>query len=89
MEDLKGKMIYGFKFSDGPGYTPSMKDLVGKLGVIISQHDKLCQVKFPRVGVWSYPYPEILDHLVEKEKTIEEIIIELKQITSELWKTKM
>ncbi len=85
MEDLKGKMIYGFEFSDGPGYAYAMKALVGKIGVIKTHYNKVCQVQF-KGGIWSYPYPEILDHLVVKEdnRTIDEIIIELKQLTSKL-----
>ncbi len=86
MKDLVGQMMYGFKFSGGPGYTYMMKDLVGKLGVIKGQYDKVCQVMFSDGAYWNYPYPEILDHLVEKEddRTIDEIIIELKQLTSQL-----
>jgi hypothetical protein len=86
MEDLKGKMMYGFEFSGGPGYTHMMKNLVGKLAVIKSQRDTVCQVMFSDGAYWNYPYPEILDHLVEKEddRTIDEIIIELKQLTSKL-----
>jgi hypothetical protein len=84
MKELVGKMMYGFKFKDGPGYTHMMKDLVGKLAVIKTQNDKVCQVMFSDGAYWNYPYPEILDHLVEDERTIDEIIIELKQLTSKL-----
>lgn len=86
MEDLVGKMMYGFEFSGGPGYAYAMKDLVGKIGVIKTQYEKSCQVQFPRGGIWSYPYPDIIDHLVDKEddRTVDEIIIELKQLTSQL-----
>lgn len=86
MEDLKGKMMYGFKFSGGPGYSFMMKDLVGKEAVIESQHEKACNVRFSDNSRWAYPYPEILNHLVDKEdeRTIDEIIIELKQLTSKL-----
>jgi hypothetical protein len=85
MKELVGKMMYGFKFKDGPGYTHMMKDLVGKLAVIKTHYNKVCLVQF-KGGIWSYPYPEILDHLVVKEdnRTIDEIIIELKQLTSQL-----
>ena len=84
MKDLVGKMMYGFKFKDGPGYTHMMKDLVGKLAVIKTQNDKVCQVMFSDGAYWNYPYPEIVNHLVEDERTIDEIIIELKQLTSKL-----
>ena len=84
MKELVGKMMYGFKFKDGPGYTHMMKDLVGKLAVIKTQNDKVCQVMFSNGAYWNYPYPEILDHLVEDERTIDEIIIELKELTSKL-----
>ncbi len=85
MEDLVGKMMYGFEFSGGPGFTHSMENLVGKLGVIKTQTPTTCGVRI-RGAFWNYPYPEILDHLVDKEdeRTIDEIIIELKQLTSQL-----
>jgi hypothetical protein len=84
MEELVGKKMYGFKFSGGPGYTYGMKDLIDKEGEIIAQYPDSCTVQFYKGGLWSYPYPEILDHLVEDERTIDEIIIELKQLTSKL-----
>ena len=84
MKELVGKMMYGFKFSGGPGYSFMMEDLVGKEAVIESQHEKACNVRFSNDSRWAYPYPEILNHLVEDERTIDEIIIELKQLTSKL-----
>ena len=48
-------------------------------------------MEFKNGETWSYPYPQILDHLVEKEKimeSMEEIILTMKQLTSELWKEK-
>ena len=86
MNDLVGKKMLGFKFSGGPGFTYSMNSLIGKKGEIIHQHPDSCTVEFNGGGPWSYPYPEILDHLVDKEddRTIEEIIIELKQLNSKL-----
>jgi hypothetical protein len=86
MEDknLVGKKMYGFKFSGGPGFTYSMKNFIGKEAEIISQNPDSCTVHFDKGGLWSYPYPEILDHLVEDERTIDEIIIEMKQLTSKL-----
>ena len=87
MEDLVGKKMYGFEFSGGPGFSHSMSSLIGKKGKIIHQHPDSCTVQFFKEGaLWAYPYPEILNHLVDKEdqRTIDEIIIELKKLTSKL-----
>jgi hypothetical protein len=89
MEDLVGKKVYGFKFFGGPGFTYSMNDLIGKEAEIIAQYPDSCTVQFDKGGLWSYPYPEILLHLVEEDKPIEEIILNIKQLTSELWKKKI
>ena len=83
MEDLVGKMMYGFEFSGGPGFTHSMENLVGEIGVIKTQTPTTCGVRI-RGAFWNYPYPEILNHLVEDERTVDEIIIELKQLISKL-----
>ncbi len=84
MESLIGKKMYAFKFDGPPGFTFSMKELIGKEAVIKTQTPVSCQVKFSDGTHWAYPYPEILNHLVEDERTIDEIIIELKQLTSRI-----
>lgn len=92
MNELVGRKMLGFKFSGSPGFTVSMGSLIGKKGKIIYQHPDSCTVQFFKQGaLWSYPYPEILNHLVDKEdeRTIDQIINDVKQLTSELWKTKI
>lgn len=84
MEDLVGKKMYGFEFKDGPGFPHSMRYFVGKEGEILKHYSDVCTVSFDEGGLWSYPYPEILDHLVEEEKTIDQIINEVKQLTSQI-----
>jgi len=100
MKDLIGKKMYGFKFSDGIYYSPRMNKHIGKIGNIfyIDERDDeddvstSYRVEFENGETWSYPYPQILDHLVEEEKvmeSMEEIILTMKQLTSELWKEKI
>ena len=85
MESLIGKKMYGFKFNGPPGFTSYMEKFIGEEGVIKTQNPKSCQVKFSDASLWwAYPYPEILNHLVEDVRTIDEIIIELKQLISKL-----
>lgn len=89
MEDLVGKQVYGFKFKKSSlHYSPSMDIHIGKIGTIEHQDDDMCNVRFKNGEIWCYPYPEILDHLVD-ERTVDELLIEMKQLTSELWKTKI
>jgi hypothetical protein len=90
MEDLIGKKILAFEFSGDPGINTAMIKLIGKEGIIHSYHPdgSACRVVFNNTESWSYPYPEILNHLV-KEKTIEELLIEMKQLTSQVWKQKI
>jgi hypothetical protein len=99
MNDLVGKQVYGFKFKKSSlYYSPSMEQHVGKIGTIIS-YDRYedgngddvhtFRVEFENGKCWSYPYPEILEHLVNDERTVDELLTQMKQLTSELWKTKI
>ena len=88
-KDIIGKKMLGFKFKDGPGFSSSMNDFIGKEGEIIKKYPDSYAVMFSDCTSYAYPYPEILDHLVEDEKTIDELLTEMKQLTSELWKTKI
>lgn len=94
MRDLLGEQMYGFKFKSRIFYSQNMNKHVGKIGTIIEQHhyDDTnlygCRVEFENGEVWSYPYLEVLEHLVDDKKPIEEIILNIKQLTSELWKEK-
>lgn len=71
IEFLVGRKVKGFAFKGGPGCTPTMKTLVGKTGEIIAEYGDVCAVKFLGKSSWNYPYPEILDHLIEEEQTEE------------------
>ena len=89
--DIIGKQIIGFKFEGGPGWNSSMHRCIGKVGTILKGMHPYCYVIFEDNSRWSYPYPEILDHLVEKEEeqTIEQILNNMKKLTEELWKQKI
>lgn len=87
MEDLLGKEIRGFKFSDSPGYILRMNDYIGVIGKIIYVSSDSVSVKFPNRDTWSYPLSEIHEHLVEKieeEQSIEEILNNIKNLTKDL-----
>jgi hypothetical protein len=83
MEDLLGKEIRGFKFSDGPGYVPAMNKYIGVIGTIRYVSSDSVSVKFPNHDTWSYPLSEIHEHLVE-EKTIEELLNTIKRLTLQI-----
>lgn len=85
MEELVGKEIYGFKFiKHSLHYSPSMDIHIGKIGTIEHQDDDMCNVRFKNGEVWSYPYPEILNHLVDDGRTVDELLIEMKQLISRI-----
>ncbi len=84
--------MVGFKFEGGPGWNSSMHRCIGKVGTILKGMHPYCYVIFEDNSRWSYPYPEILDHLVvveEEEQTIEQILNNMKKLTEELWKQKI
>jgi len=68
---LIGRKIKAFEFAGHPGFTPSMKKILGKTGEIIEEYDDVCKVQFSDGNTWNYPYPQILDHLIEEEQTKE------------------
>jgi hypothetical protein len=84
MEDLTGKEVKGFKFTGGPGYVPRMNIYIDTIGTIKTHKKTACSVEFDNGDMWAYPYPEILNHLVEEELTIEQILNNIKKLTSEL-----
>ena len=92
MEELIDKKILGFKFEHketGIFYGQSMDNLIGKPATILykDNYGYGYVVKFdddPYDIEWNYPYPELLDHLVEEEKSMEEIISNIKQLTSQI-----
>ena len=88
MEDkdsLIGKEIKGFKFSGYPTYIPHMQPYEGVVGKITFQDHNVTQIRFPNGRSYNYPYPESLNHLVvEEELTIEQILNNIKKLTSEL-----
>jgi len=91
MEDLIGKQVKGFKFIGNPdsvNYNMSMNKYIGVIGKIKSVRNDSVTVMFHNHDNWSYPYPEILDHLVEEEpeeeQSIEEILNNIKNLTKDL-----
>ena len=94
-KELIGKQVYGFRFKKSSlHYSPSMDVHIGKIGTIIEYYNdemddiEYSTVKFKNGECWCYPYPEILNHLVD-ERTVDELLTQMKQLTSELWKTKI
>ncbi len=83
-KDIIGKKMLGFKFKDGPGFSSNMNDFIGKEGKIIRKYPGSYGVMFSDGSRYAYPYPELLDHLVEDEKTIDELLTEMKQLISKL-----
>ena len=83
-KELLGKEILGFKFTGWPDFTDSMEKFVGKPGTITHVGENYCTVKFEGRGSWSYPYPHAIEYLVEPDRSIEEIIAEVKQLNSQL-----
>jgi len=86
MEDLIEKEVIGFKFTSHPNFVPLMKAYVGKIGKIKKFYAGIYCVEFDDGHSWNYPYPEILEHLVEKqvvekELTLEEIFDKIKNLT--------
>lgn len=78
LKDLIGKEMLGFEFERGsnPDFVQDMKEFVGKKGRIIRASETSCSVKFPNAyNTWSYPYSQVLEHLVENQKE-EEIDLE-------------
>lgn len=89
MEDLIGKKAKGFKFSGYPTHIKYMDKYDGVVGEISNYTTGTVRsIKFPDGNFYNYPYPEILNHLVEEEpeeeQTIEQILNNIKKLTSEL-----
>jgi hypothetical protein len=78
-KDLIGKEMLGFKFESGGSmaFIHFMEDFIGKKGKIISTSETSCSVRFPGDRhTWSYPYPQLIKHLVENQEEEEEIDLE-------------
>lgn len=67
MESLIGREIRGFRFEGGPGFTVDMEKHIGEIGKIETEGKDYCTVRFNKNKRWSYPLPELLEHLVDKE----------------------
>lgn len=64
MKYLVDEKAYGFEFTGHPGFVPSMKEYIGKIGTITKVFDRSVQVKFDNSKIWQYPIDEIKKHLV-------------------------
>ena len=81
MESLIGKEVVAFKFERGPEFIPSIEKRIGQIGKIIKQNKNYCVLQFADMKIWSYPYPEILDHLfTEEEIDINALFEQIKNI---------
>lgn len=89
MKELVGKEIYGFRFEKlSLHYSPAMDIHIGEIGIIESLDNEICNVRFKNGELWTYPYSQIFNHLVD-ERTVDELLIEMKQLILKLWKTKI
>jgi len=68
MDELLGRKITAFKFEGAPGMTHYMQLKVGEVGMITYTGHGYCSVKFTDGARWSYPYPEVLSHLLPEEE---------------------
>jgi hypothetical protein len=86
MENLIGRKAKGFEFSGYPTHTKDMDKYDGVVGEICNYTTgPVRSIRFPDGQYYNYPYPEILNHLVvEEELTIEQILNNIKKLTSEL-----
>ena len=76
--ELLGKEMLGFKFNKigSLDFVQEMEEFVGKKGKITRASIHSCSVRFPNsFHTWSYPYLQVLEHLVENQKE-EEIDLE-------------
>ena len=67
MESLIGKEVVAFKFTGGPVFTHNMELRIGQIAKIIKHDKNYCVLLFSDGCSWSYPLPELLEHLVDKE----------------------
>ena len=62
-----------------------MEHYEGKIGTIVSSSaDHIVQVEFDDKKIWAYPFPKVLEHLFEKEKSINEILNDMKNLILEI-----
>ena len=69
MKNYVGRKIIGFRFEDGTDgvfYSPDMKGLIGKIGLIIEHNSSNVYVEIGN-GYWYYPISLIEQHLIEEE----------------------
>jgi hypothetical protein len=76
MEDHVNKKVRGFEFKGFPTFTPSMKRRINQIGTIRSCNEKSYLVEFDDGGIYNYPYPEILEHLVDNTPIDLDLILE-------------
>ena len=51
-ENLIGKKMLGFKFSNGLGFASEMEKFIDKEGTIIVHYDNACTVRFSKNKIW-------------------------------------
>ena len=74
MESIRGKKAKGFEFEGRPTFMPSMIKYIGVVGTITGCNTSTASIGFDDGESWMYPYPEILNHLVDDEPELEEEI---------------
>jgi hypothetical protein len=76
MEDNLNKKVRGFEFKGGPGFTKAMQGRINQIGTIKSCNERTYLVRFDDGGMYNYPYPEILEHLVDVKAIDLNLILE-------------
>ncbi len=84
-EDIIYKEFEGFKFNSDEllKYTPEHERYIGKKFKVINlhhRHNQYAKVKFEDDYTLYYPTDEIIQKLIEADKPVEEIYIEVKKI---------
>jgi hypothetical protein len=81
MENNLNKKVRGFEFKGGPGFTIHMQARINQIGTIKSCNERTYLVRFDDGGMYNYPYPEILEHLVDvKPIDLDDILEQIKNL---------
>ncbi len=72
MENLIGKKIRGFKYSNKIGYADSMDKFIGEIGIVYWQNNSEIGVGFKNY-VFEYPIKEAIKHILPEETPQERV----------------
>lgn len=78
-----GRSIKGFEFSTNNSvvsYTSDMKNVIGEIGIINDTHYDLVRAKFKNGDAWWYPKEQAMEHLVEPEINIKDLVKQIQEL---------